>query len=213
MQNYLGVKRGWNIQTEDVPITTTNTSAPVMVANDIPEIIEKIENNIYFYSEVYRDSILRLNKELSILNNDLLYKSIITKNTPADIFLYIQSYGGNIFSGLSAMDAILKSKIKINTIVDGCAASAATLMSVVGNTRYIKEHSYILIHQLSSIFWGNYEQLKDDMTNSDKFMTMIKSIYKERTKLPMKKLNEILKHDIWLTPKEAIEYGLVDDII
>ena len=73
------------------------------------------------------------------------------------------------------MDLILKSNIKINTVVDGCAASAATLMSVAGHTRLIKEHSYILIHQLSSLFWGNYEQLKDDMQNNDKFMEMIRT--------------------------------------
>jgi ATP-dependent protease ClpP protease subunit len=111
------------------------------------------------------------------------------------------------------MDTIIQSKVPINTVVDGCAASAATLMSVVGHRRYITKHSYILIHQLSSIFWGNYEQLKDDMENSDKFMKMIKSIYKEHTKIPMKKLDEILKHDLWFTAEEALQYGLVDEII
>ena len=209
MQNY-HKQSGWNAKAAE---ESGNNNAPVMNNNDLPEIVEKVENSIYFYSEVYRDSVLKLNKELSLMNNDLFYKGIITKNKSADIFLYIQSYGGSIFSGLSSMDLILKSSVNINTVVDGCAASAATLMSVCGHTRYIKEHSYILIHQLSSIFWGNYEQLKDDMDNSKKFMEMIKEIYKEHTKLPMKKLNEILKHDLWLTAKEAISYGLVDDIL
>ena len=212
MRKYQKSSSGWNAETEVTPAPTA-TSAPTLISNDLPEIVEKVENSIYFYSEVYRDSILKLNKELNVMNNDLLYRGIVTNNKPAEIYLYIQSYGGSIFSGLSAMDMILKSDIKINTIVDGCAASAATLMSVAGHTRYIKEHSYILIHQLSSLFWGNYEQLKDDMQNSDKFMDMIKSIYKDRTKIPMKKLNEILKHDLWLTPKEALTYGLVDEII
>lgn len=191
----------------------TNKQQPVMVDNNIPEVVEKVENTLYFYAEVYRDNILKLNKELAQLNNQLFYQSVITQNQPAEIYLNIQSYGGSIFSGLSAMDMIAKSRIKITTIVDGCAASAATLMSVAGNKRYIREHSYILIHQLSSIFWGNYEQLKDDMENNHKFMTMIKDIYKERTKIPMKKLNEILKHDIWFDAKQALVYGLVDDII
>lgn len=198
---------------EETPQTPQTPQAPVLVNNDVPEILEKVENIIYFYSEVYRDSILKLNKDLAVLNNDLLYKGIITNNQPASIFLNIQSYGGNIFSGLSAMDTIMKSRIPINTIVDGCAASAATLMSVVGHKRYIREHSYILIHQLSSVFWGNYEQLKDDMHNSDKFMQMIKKIYKRHTKIPMKKLDEILKHDIWFDAEEAVRYRLVDEII
>lgn len=186
---------------------------PVLVDNNIPEVVEKVENTLYFYAEVYRDNILKLNKELAVLNNQLYYQSVTTKNSPAEIFLNIQSYGGSIFSGLSAMDMIANSHIKVNTVVDGCAASAATLMSVAGNRRYIKKHSYILIHQLSSIFWGNYEQLKDDMENSHKFMAMIKDIYKEKTKIPMKKLNEILKHDLWFDSKEALLYGLVDEIL
>jgi ATP-dependent Clp endopeptidase proteolytic subunit ClpP len=212
MSKYLKISNGWNAETETTPNSIAN-STPTLASNDLPEIVERVENDLYFYSEVYRDSVLKLNKELAVLNNDLLYRGIVTKNQTADIFLYIQSYGGSIFSGLSAMDMILKSNVKINTVVDGCAASAATLMSVVGHNRYIKEHSYILIHQLSSMFWGNYEQLKDDMQNNDAFMTMIKQIYKEKTKIPMKKLNEILKHDLWFTPKEALAYGLVDDII
>jgi len=186
---------------------------PILTTDSVPEVVEKVETSLYFYAEVYRDNILKLNKELAILNNQIYYQSIITQNKPAEIFLHIQSYGGSIFAGLSAMDMIAKSQIKVNTIVDGCAASAATLMSVAGSTRYMKEHSYILIHQLSSIFWGNYEQLKDDMENNHKLMTMIKDIYKERTKIPMKKLNEILKHDLWFNAKEALTYGLIDEII
>lgn len=201
----------WGINKTDVLPEVTKD--PIAAENSGPEIVEKVENTLYFYAEIYRDNILKLNKELATLSNQILYHGIITKNVPANIYLNIQSYGGSIFSGLSAMDMILKSEIDIVTIVDGCAASAATLLSVAGSTRYIKEHSYILIHQLSSIFWGNYEQLKDDMENSDKFMKMIKEIYKEHTKIPMKKLNEILKHDLWFTAKEALQYGLVDDII
>ncbi len=201
----------WGINKTDV--LPEATKDPIAAENSGPEIVEKVENTLYFYAEIYRDNILKLNKELATLSNQILYHSIITKNAPANIYLNIQSYGGSIFSGLSAMDMILKSEIDIVTIVDGCAASAATLLSVAGSTRYIKEHSYILIHQLSSIFWGNYEQLKDDMENSDKFMKMIKEIYKEHTKIPMKKLKEILKHDLWFTAKEALQYGLVDDII
>ena len=67
--------------------TPKTSQSPVLVNNDLPEIIEKVENNIYFYSEVYRDSILKLNKDIATLNNDLLYKSIVTKNQPANIYL------------------------------------------------------------------------------------------------------------------------------
>ena len=143
----------------------------------------------------------------------MLHKSIITSNKAPEIFLYINSLGGHIFDAFSALDTIISSRIPINTVIDGCSASAATLISVVGHRRYIKPHSYFLIHQISSIMWGKYTEFKDEMENLDKFMSMIKGIYKKHTKLPMTKLDEILKHDIWFNAEEALSFGLVDEII
>jgi len=61
--------------------------------------------------------------------------------------------------------------------------------------------------------WGKYEEFKDEMQNLDKIMEMIKQVYKEYTKIPMSKLDEILKHDLWFEADECLEYGLVDEII
>ena len=71
----------------------------------------------------------------------------------------------------------------------------------------------MLIHQLSSFAWGNFEQLKDDMKNCEMLMRMIKSVYKEYTKVPMSKLDEILKHDLWFDAETCLKYGMVDEII
>jgi ATP-dependent Clp endopeptidase proteolytic subunit ClpP len=185
----------------------------IMNTGSQPQILDKVENTIYFYSPIDSNSVLSLNKNLHSLNNDLIYQARIQKREPADIWLYINSYGGYVFDGFSAMDTILNSEVKINTIVDGACASAATFLSVVGHKRYIKKHSYILIHQLSSTAWGNYEQIKDEVKNLDKFMKMLKEVYKQYTKIPMKKIDEILKHDIWFSANEALTYGLVDEII
>jgi ATP-dependent protease ClpP protease subunit len=129
------------------------------------------------------------------------------------IFLHINSYGGNIFAGLACMDSILQSDIPVITIVDGACASAATFLSVVGNERYINQHAYMLIHQLSSLMWGKYNEFKDEMKNLDNFMAVIKGVYKRYTKIPMKKLEEILDHDLWFDAKTCLEYGLVDKIM
>jgi len=51
------------------------------------------------------------------------------------------------------------------------------------------------------------------MKNLKGFMKVIKGIYEQHTKLPSKKLDEILKHDIWFTAQECLDYGLVDKII
>jgi len=181
--------------------------------NQYPEVIEVVENRIYFYADIDRQNVLKLNKTIDTLNNDLLHKSIITTNQSPEIYLYVNSFGGHIFDAFSALDTIMSSRIPVNTIIDGCAASAATLISVVGHRRFIKPHSYFLIHQISSAMWGKYNEFKDEMENLDKFMGMIKRIYKKHTKMPMNKLEEILKHDLWFDAEDALQLGLVDEIL
>jgi len=179
-----------------------------------PAYLETVDNKIYFYAEIFRDKVLQLNKKIRELNNSMRrQKDQLNLEEDIPIYLYLNSFGGSIFSGFSAMDALIKSKLPVITIVDGCCASAATFLSVVGTKRYITPHSYLLIHQLSSGYWGKYEEIKDQMDNVNKFMSLIKEVYCKYTKMPEEKLDEILKHDIWLNAEECIEYGLVDEII
>jgi len=140
-------------------------------------------------------------------------EAMVQDREPANLYLHIQSYGGSIFAGMAGMDEIIKSIVPVHTMVDGCCASAATLLSICGKKRLINRHAYMLIHQLSSFMWGKYEEFKDEMQNLDKIMGMIKKVYAEYTKIPMSKLEEILKHDLWFDANECKEYGLVDEII
>jgi len=174
---------------------------------------EVIDNRIYFYSEIEREDILNLNKSIRECSNSLIVRSINEEINDQKIFLHINSQGGDVFAGLSAMDEILKCKTPVYTIVDGCAASSATFLSVVGKKRFIHEHALILIHQLSSEFWGKYSEFQDAKDNLDKLMNIIGNIYAQYTKLNGDKLNELLKHDLWLDASEAVKYGLADEII
>jgi ATP-dependent Clp protease protease subunit len=99
------------------------------------------------------------------------------------------------------------------SIIDGCAASAATIMSVTAQERLMHENSFMLIHQLSSMMWGKYAELKDDMVNNDMLMEKIKGIYEEHTKIPKKELSKLLSHDLWWDAKKCLQYGLIDDIV
>ena len=111
------------------------------------------------------------------------------------------------------MDTMLRCKVPIETYVDGFSASAATLLTVVGEKRYMSRNSYMLVHQLSSTFWGTYSNFEDEKKNLDLMMKTIKDIYKKYTKLPMKKLDEILKHDLMWDAKTCLEYGMIDEIV
>jgi len=175
--------------------------------------IEVINNHIYFYSEIKRNSILTLNKKIKELETKLLGYADSMEWEPPGIFLHINSFGGSVFAGIAAMDQIIKCKIPIYTVIDGCAASAATFLSVVGRKRFINKHAHVLIHQLSSGFWGKFSQIEDEMKNLKKLMKMIKNVYLDNTKITKKQLDKILNHDLWLNAEEALEYGLVDEIM
>jgi len=175
--------------------------------------IAVIENKIYFYAGVNRDSAVELNKKIGELQS----KSFTLANNldiePPGMHLYINSGGGSITSGISSMDTILRCKVPVYTYVDGFAASAATFLSVVGHKRFMSRHSYMLIHQLSTNFWGKYSEFEDEKQNLDLMMETIKRVYKKHTKVPMRKIDEILKHDLLWDAKTCLKYGLIDEII
>jgi ATP-dependent protease ClpP protease subunit len=195
---------------------TTPTDVPVIFlsgdSGESSDGIEVAQNKIFFYSEVTRQDILKFNKNLDGLEKKILSYSIQLQSEPSNIYLHINSFGGSIFAGLAAVDYIKKCKVPVHTIIDGCAASAATLMSIVGTHRSMHRNSFMLIHQLSSMMWGKYDELQDDMKNNDLLMKTIKGLYEEHTKIPKRQLNKILKHDLWWDSETCLKYGLVDEI-
>lgn len=179
------------------------------------EAVEAINNKVYFYSEVNRNSILRLNQSIQEVDS-IIQAQAIDWNFDPDalaVEVHINSNGGEIFAGLAGVDYIRNTKSVVQTYIDGCAGSAATFLSVVGDERFINKHSFILIHQLSGWTGGTYEYLKDDMKNSDLLMKTMKDIYSEYCRIPRKKLDEVLQRDLWFDAKTALEYGLVDFIL
>lgn len=182
-------------------------------SKDRADYLEVTNNRIYFYSGVETKNVLGLNKALRELGAEIRHSSAILECPSADIFLHINSHGGDLFAGLAAMDEIRKSQVPIISIIDGCAASAATLMSIAADKRLMNKHAYMLIHQLSSGMWGKYKEIKDEVENLDNMMKTIREVYLEYTKIPKKKLNEILDHDLWLDAETCLKYGLVDEII
>lgn len=175
-------------------------------------VTKSVENNIYFYGDILESNALELNAALFELDKKLSISGVFLDVRPI-INLRINSYGGSLFAGLATVDVIRNLNSEVHSYIEGAAASAATIISVACSKRYIGKYSKMLIHQLSSGIYGKYTELEDDMENNKHLMATIKSIYKQYTKLPMKKLDEILKHDLWFDSKTCLDYGLVDEII
>jgi ATP-dependent Clp protease protease subunit len=176
--------------------------------------VRVVENTIFFYADVTEQSALDLNTALYEVDAKLknTYNFLGPDFTP-HIKLRINSYGGSLFAGLAILDTIRGLKSQVHTYVDGAAASAATIISVAGTKRFIGKNSLMLIHQLSTGNYGKYSELEDDMENNKRLMKAIKDIYKQYTKVPMKQIDEILKHDLWFDSAKCLEFGLVDTIL
>jgi len=162
--------------------------------------IKVFENEIYFYEEITDESILRLNIELRKL----------ARIRPSEILLFINSTGGDVFAGFSALDHIRGSPVPVTTIADGLCCSAATLLLLGGTKRLVKEHSHVLIHQVSSdsSAWAKFEELKDEVRNLETLMGKMVDVYRQCTELPEKKLARMMKHDIYLSSEQCIKYGI-----
>jgi ATP-dependent protease ClpP protease subunit len=177
-----------------------------------PDESDTEKNHIYYYTDVSQDSCLDLNRKITDLNKELLKHSIEYDCPPPNIYLHINSYGGDLLAAFSTVDVIKNSRIPIVSIVEGNAASAATIMSMVCHRRYITPNSFMLIHQLSSGSCGKYEELKDEFHNNTKFMKLLYKLYKKHTTMNDSEIKKILTHDIWLSSKECLKRGLVDGL-
>tara|TARA_Y100000991_G_C21782532_1_gene267805 strand:- start:209 stop:613 length:405 start_codon:yes stop_codon:yes gene_type:complete len=133
--------------------------------------------------------------------------------SPPPINLHIQSEGGSLYHALYIIDLIRELNTPVHTYIDGFAASAATLISVVGTKRYMTENSLMLIHQLSGSESGKYYELEDQMNNMDILMNIIRKIYLNYSTITPNYLEYLLQKDLWLESKTCLEYGLVDEII
>jgi len=201
------------MQDKDLLWESKADSAVEAASNSDNNKVDIGRNRIYFYSEVTRAKNLALNKSLVSIGNTLYNRGQSLQMNPGRIYLHINSFGGSVFAGLSSADYILNSKVPVTTVIDGCAASAATIMSVCGHHRMMHRHAFMLIHQISSGMWGKFEDMKDDMKNSELLMNTIIKIYEERTRIPRNELKDILKRDLWWDANTCLEYGLVDEII
>ena len=211
-QYYWADKKKKEEKKEEEPIAPVIILAADNPGGDSGSSVEVQDNMIMFYGEVNERNNKTLNKVLRGLDKDL--QTVKVKyGVEVPIKLYISSYGGSIFAAFSTVDTILTLRTPVHTYIDGSAASAATLISVVGERRFIHENSFMLIHQLSSTMWGKYEEFKDEMENLDMLMDRIKQIYQKHTTIPKTPLANILKRDIWLDAQKCIKWGLVDEIV
>lgn len=168
-----------------------------------------IKNSVYFYCDVTNKSVLKLIQKLhEATEHELKYSDAYSRK----VYLYINSDGGNIFAGFSAMDHIRWNEVPVICVVDGFVASAATFLLLAGSERKAMQNSRILIHQLFASFWGKYNDLLDEVKNTQEIMKSVKKIYTANTYMSSHKVESLIQKELHMNAEEALKHGFVDEI-
>tara|TARA_B100001741_G_scaffold75654_1_gene61210 strand:+ start:2594 stop:3187 length:594 start_codon:yes stop_codon:yes gene_type:complete len=158
-----------------------------------------------FYGDVDTDSCHDLITNLQSID--------ATQEGKTPIHLHIQSFGGDLMPMFHVLDCIDALDSPVWTYVDGYVASAASLLSVYGEKRYMTKRSFILIHELRTDVDGPYSEVLKDVSHSKELMHLMCDVYKMKTRMNSKQVEELLLQDVWLNSRMCLELGLVDYIL
>jgi len=187
----------------------------------IPYVVEKSgrgERSYDIYSRLLKDRIIMLSGEI----NDAVASSIVAQllfleaeDPDKDIYLYINSPGGVITSGMSIYDTMNYIKPDVCTICIGQAASmgAFLLSSGVKGKRYSLPHSRVMIHQPLGGAQGQATDIQIQAKEIQRMKDTLNEILAAQTGQPMEVIEKDTDRDNFMSAEEANTYGLIDEVI
>ena len=187
----------------------------------VPVVIEQSgrgERAYDIYSRLLRERIIFLvgpvnDQTASLVVAQLLF--LESENPDKDIFLYINSPGGSVSAGLSIFDTMQFIKPDVSTLCMGMAASMGSFLLMAGakGKRAALPNSRVMIHQPSGGAQGQATDIEIQAREIIKTREQLNKIYAERTGQPLERIAADMERDMWLSPTEAKEYGLIDQVL
>ncbi len=187
----------------------------------IPFVIEKTKNgerSYDIYSRLLEDRIIFVGEEVHahMVNSIVAQMLFLEKQDPdKEITLYINTPGGEVYSGMALFDTMQIIKCPVRTICVGLAASMGSIF-LVGGTKWKRcalKHSRIMIHQPSHGAQGTVSDTRIAVEEWVKIRDMINGIFVERTGQPLEVIERDMERDKWLSADEALAYGIIDEVI
>ena len=170
---------------------------------DSSKHVKQWGNKVFFYADVTTETVHALYEAVNEANK------IATTCTPAEVHLHLNSQGGDAYAGFAAYHILKKNPLPITTYVDGLVCSAATFLLMVGKKRIASKHAFVLIHQVSTGFFGKYNDMIDEMQNTHDLMEACRNLYTDHTTMSSERLEELLKSERAVNAKTCLEDGIV----
>ena len=187
----------------------------------IPTVIEQSgrgERAFDIYSRLLRERIVFLGQQVTAESSNLIVAQMLfleAEDPEKDIYLYINSPGGSVYDGLGIFDTMNHIKPDVSTICVGLAASMGAFLLTAGTKgkRMSLPNSRIMIHQPLG---GAQGQATDIEIQAKEILYIKKTLndaLADHTGQPIEKITEDTERDFFMSPSEAAEYGLIDQVI
>ena len=189
----------------------------------IPTVVEKTtegERSFDLYSRLMRDRIIFLHGPVETGMADTIVGQMLlleAEDPNKDITLYINSPGGEVMAGLAIANTMNYIKCDVRTVSMGMSASMGAFLLSQGTPgkRCALEDAQIMIHEVSSGAQGKRHDMKRSFDHTEKLNNklMTKMAARCNDDWDAERLAKLCEEDIWLEPEEALEMGLIDEII
>lgn len=187
----------------------------------VPYVIEQTprgERSYDIYSRLLNDRIIFLGEEINSVSANLVVAQLLhleSQDAEKDISLYINSPGGEVYSGLAILDTMNFIKPQVSTICVGMAASMAAVLLSAGakGKRFCLPHSKVMIHQPSGGAQGQQTEIEIVAEEIKKTRRELNQILSDVSGQSLEKVQADTERDNYLTAAEALDYGLIDRIV
>ena len=187
----------------------------------VPIVIEQSgrgERAYDIYSRLLRDRIVFLVGPVNDGVANLVVAQMLfleSENPDKDIFLYINSPGGSVSAGLSIYDTMNFIKPDVSTMCMGMAASMGSFLLMAGakGKRLALPNSRVMMHQPSGGAQGQATDIEIQAREIIKTREQLNRIYADRTGQKLERIAADMERDLWMSPTEALEYGLIDQVL
>jgi len=187
----------------------------------VPIVIEQTsrgERAYDIFSRLLRDRIVFLGSPINDAVADTVIAQLLfleSENPDKDIYVYVNSPGGVVTSGLAIYDTMQYVKPDVATICIGQAASMAAVLLAAGakGKRYALPHARVMLHQVLGGFEGQATDVEIHAKEILRMKEELNRILAKHTNQPFERISRDTDRDFFLRPNDALEYGLVDAII